>query len=1204
MSFFGKKSEAVHKPTELEVNYSEKERLIKEKSRELFERSNAITRELTGLESELNEILSQISSFSGEDADHIEKFIEEKSAKIQENIAIIEEDRALLLAEWETTVLEMMSMYDVSPLSFDQTGPGQEQQNLFDSIQTQIANAEQKHQSAGWIAKTFSAAHAKSSADIKSHQRIIGLARSAQFSIETDSSTQLRENKSLQREKQEQLTELVYTKLRETLNTKGREIIEGQKSLYDISEDPEFFDAVRERFIAAHIDPVIDELTEENQSEERTRLLGLWRQSLIDLLSHGQNEIIGGDWNSPPEIIGNEEVRYYGHKQRIYSTLLQNTFPKDTYRTWEYVNPKDLEKIRAIDQIPFEIIVQSERGPGELVQQFTKFFADWKTKQTFQTEISPSFRPPKVQETDIYNQPRFDTEDLFDRTDSFLQFMSGAKFWNHIREGLLEQPSIKEEEIKKFEQFLYDKLFGILNHGGRESSDGSQAGAAIAKLNNLKKLPELLEYIMYAGSGHTSVNIYSYIERAASTKEGQEASQQFSPLDQDLLRQISDPDSVLNSQTRDNYYSKTGYLAKGEFFITKALLAEFFSKEANYKDIHMSELNAFLTGVMTEKEALQIMKNHRDRLEEIVFQKKDYSPWWTITGLAEELARNPEFVTRIAQDIFSQNPEMIGPAGEKIQEILKHKKFLESRSTRSAILQGLFICRTNGESGKAALFDLLKRFRGSKEDPKRLQKSLGMLEIFYKFGDQSAYNFDPSKRLGEIAKELESTQIAISTASKQDRPALQTKKRSLEVEQEKLTGLAGSVEFLQQKLTHIFAEKLHIAEEDAALFTDNIEEHLSSGLVDIAPTLLLSFESKKVEEPVLALQDIVTHIARGDFKTWKYSHDTAKEQLKFLGEEKETWIKNIDPVIYVVEGTDAASKEFEEAKRNAAKNLLKDVVTHLQESIVKTMNHFLGEDPAASITRELVIEKIPDYLVIKVHFEQMDLLLEKSPTDVAALEQLIQKMKEICLKNSWSQPANDLDQLIAPYRTANFKSLRAEEFDDPIRLIKMGTEPTETCQSWKKGMYNECLLAYVGDGDKKGLNVVDGDTNSVLLRCVERITESKVGFDGETKRSLFLEPPYYTTAHPLVFRTFAKLAIQKARSIGACVQFQKANAQPEIIEAFEVEAKAQGLQLVDTNQPSSVRLSSSINKYNYSDSFGGKLEPYGSYHEATLITIK
>ena len=59
MSFFGKKSEAVHKPTELEVNYSEKERLIKEKAKELFDRSNAITRELTGLESELNEILSQ-----------------------------------------------------------------------------------------------------------------------------------------------------------------------------------------------------------------------------------------------------------------------------------------------------------------------------------------------------------------------------------------------------------------------------------------------------------------------------------------------------------------------------------------------------------------------------------------------------------------------------------------------------------------------------------------------------------------------------------------------------------------------------------------------------------------------------------------------------------------------------------------------------------------------------------------------------------------------------------------------------------------------------------------------------------------------------------------------------------------------------------------------------------------------------------------
>lgn len=409
---------------------------------------------------------------------------------------------------------------------------------------------------------------------------------------------------------------------------------------------------------------------------------------------------------------------------------------------------------------------------------------------------------------------------------------------------------------------------------------------------------------------------------------------------------------------------------------------------------------------------------------------------------------------------------------------------------------------------------------------------------------------------------------------------------------------------MQQKLTHIFAEKFHIAEEDATLFTNNIEEHLSSGLVDIAPTLLLSFESKKVEEPVLALQDIVTHIARGDFKTWKYSHDAAREQLKFLGEEKETWIKNIDPVIYTVDGTDPTATEFEEAKRNAAKNLLKDVVIHLQESIITTMDRLLGENSDVQITQQLVIEKIPDYLVIKAHFEQMDLLLEKSPTDVAALEQLIQKMKEICLKNSWNQPANDLDQLIAPYRTANFKSLRAEEFDDPIRLIKMGTEPTETCQSWKKGMYNECLLAYVGDGDKKGLNVVDGDTNSVLLRCVERITESKVGSSGETKRSLFLEPPYYTTAHPLVFRTFAKLAIEKARSIGACVQFQKANAQPEIIEAFKIEAIAQGLQLIDAKEPSSVRLSSSINKYNYSDSFGGKLEPYGAYHDATLITIE
>jgi len=91
----------------------------------------------------------------------------------------------------------------------------------------------------------------------------------------------------------------------------------------------------------------------------------------------------------------------------------------------------------------------------------------------------------------------------------------------------------------------------------------------------------------------------------------------------------------------------------------------------------------------------------------------------------------------------------------------------------------------------------------------------------------------------------------------------------------------------------------------------------------------------------------------------------------------------------------------------------------------------------------------------------------------------------------------------------------AKETSNYSELLNVGVNPIESCQSWRNGRYNENLLAYVVDGNKKIIQVRDGN-NDLLARSVVKIVSYKndkvlmperiyTRIDSHDMRKLFIE---------------------------------------------------------------------------------------------------
>ena len=397
---------------------------------------------------------------------------------------------------------------------------------------------------------------------------------------------------------------------------------------------------------------------------------------------------------------------------------------------------------------------------------------------------------------------------------------------------------------------------------------------------------------------------------------------------------------------------------------------------------------------------------------------------------------------------------------------------------------------------------------------------------------------------------------------------------------------------------------------------------MKSGLLEIVPALGSRYDSLNEGDDRLKalLRRITTHIIDGDFKEWKYTHEKSEKQLEDLSDEqKKAWIENLESEQIEIEVTKEESQKREEELKTA------------QEIIKKAKGHILEARTDLDFSRtnlrelKLEIKDLTDKIKIEKDEKEKRRLIEKKrelELDAVLIEGVLEieeatpesfsqdkilsqanMLREKIIKLSIPQADVDLEQIAKIFTVGEIKSVRAQETDDPISLLKVGTEPQETCQSWRQGGYNQCLLAYVVDSNKKLVNVFD-DSGRIIFRSIMKLTSQKEieDYEDKTKKPvLFVETPYTLSSDIEVYRAWIRLVLVKADSLGIQVNIE-GNTNEEFIKMYKEEAKKHGYSMEEKDVE--VFIPESLNKHEYADRLGGSIRYFNNYHRTKSIIFK
>ena len=138
---------------------------------------------------------------------------------------------------------------------------------------------------------------------------------------------------------------------------------------------------------------------------------------------------------------------------------------------------------------------------------------------------------------------------------------------------------------------------------------------------------------------------------------------------------------------------------------------------------------------------------------------------------------------------------------------------------------------------------------------------------------------------------------------------------------------------------------------------------------------------------------------------------------------------------------------------------------------------------------------------------------------------------------------------------------------------------------------------------KKVLNVVD-EKDRIVARSIMKLTHQRDVNDFESKtqrKTILAEKPYSLLPNPEVYRSLIQILLTKAQEIDASVTFSK-GFDETILKVFKEEAQAFGYDMSETNLD--IFIPRSINKYEYSDSLGGKISWFETYQQLKAITFE
>jgi hypothetical protein len=648
----------------------------------------------------------------------------------------------------------------------------------------------------------------------------------------------------------------------------------------------------------------------------------------------------------------------------------------------------------------------------------------------------------------------------------------GLERWPIVKKFAQSSGLIPEEIFDRTEKNIIQRLFNEkLFPGGHQSDDGDIAAAKIGDLGNTYALPLMLQHLETHGSGHTSAIVLEQMQRLLRESNPTTLNKTLETIPKNkrlLLEALGNENSYLR---RFNENDAICYELKDEdLAITREQLAIILKKN-NLLDGKQLRNFYYSYGEDNQKDLELIIKSKSDIEKGIIDSKLNV--WIKPADKLLAALVNPDngessaFPKKIIK-------EGIGISDEKllttIDHIFNEKTFKESNFDREAFLDGLILLNSK-DDGKNVLKTILSAYKGAREDPKRIRRIFQSLLTLDSFGV-----YEPATQNTDL---------------------------------QNTNDLKNIEELMKRTVVEATCNRLGLPPEYQEKIENNLEEFLKNGVFEIIPTLAGNYERKKEPEVNNLLKAITTHIFKGDFREWRYSHEKSEAQLAGLSpEEKEFWKKNLDPIT-----VDIALSEDENKKR-------------------------------------------------------ID---------------------------------NDI------------KNLTAYESDDAPTLFKIGVEPVETCKSWRNGEENECLPADVADSNKKVLNVANNQ-NKIVERSIIKLTNQREENDPESKtkrNTLFVEKPYATLDSKEMHQAFIRLLLKKAQSLNSSITLvrntnkagKKENGFDEkAIKLFEEEARSSGFTLSEGKLE--IFIPPSLNKYDYSDVLGGKIENFGVYKNLETISFE
>jgi hypothetical protein len=443
---------------------------------------------------------------------------------------------------------------------------------------------------------------------------------------------------------------------------------------------------------------------------------------------------------------------------------------------------------------------------------------------------------------------------------------------------------------------------------------------------------------------------------------------------------------------------------------------------------------------------------------------------------------------------------------------------------------------------------------------------------------------------------------------------------------------------MRQKVVEVACRRLELPQEYKDKIENNLEKLLKSGVFEIIPSLAGKYERGNEIEVKNLLRTITAHIIEGDFQSWRYSHERSKDQLDGLtAEQQGFWKANIEPITIDVE-----LSEEEKGRREAGWKVVQQMIRDVKEHILKLRPDFDFSRKRVQILDAKVEDLTKQIKSATSEDEKQRLALEKRKAQAEAalvngfleienatpqsftrerMLTLARELHERSAKLNLPLTGLDIEQIEKNFTVGNIIRFTAYESDDPLTLLKVGVEPKETCQSWRNGAYNECLLAYVADSNKKVLNVVDGERR-VVARSIIKLTNQRDVNDLESttqRKTLFVETLYlllpdsevyrdfFYVLRSQVYRAFIRVLLTKAQGLDASITLGK-GFDKAALTVFEEEARAFGY--VMNQGLLDVFIPPSLNKYEYSDTFrgdngaDGKIGKFNRYQQLEAVTFE